>query len=85
MIYLVRGDHKADPAVIHRQQEVALIQIDGDGAAGEQQQRVHRHHRAVADEYLAAKQHTQNLQCIWTGSKITEEYKGTRVMGRLNE
>ena len=48
----MRGDHEADPAVVDRQQEVAAVKVDGDGATAEQQQRVDGHHGRVTNVHL---------------------------------
>ena len=50
--YVMRLDHEADPAVVDRQQEVAAVKVDGDGATAEQQQRVDGNHGRVANVHL---------------------------------
>ena len=46
---------EADPAIVHRQQVLAMVEVDGDSTTAEQQQWIHRHHGAVADVHLSQK------------------------------
>lgn len=51
--HLVRGSHKANPAVIQGDDKVPLEQLHVHLATAEQHQRVHGHHAAVPDEHSA--------------------------------
>lgn len=51
--HLVRGGHKADPAVVQGDDKVPLEQLHVHLAAAQQHQRVHGHHAAVPDEHAA--------------------------------
>ena len=57
----MRGGGEADPALVHRQDEVALVKVDRDGATAEEQQRVDAHHRAVPDVDLGAEDMAHQL------------------------
>lgn len=50
---LVRGSSKADPAVVERDDKLALVQLHVDLASSKQHQWVDRHHAAVPDEHPA--------------------------------